>query len=151
MPRVLSSLLLLTFAASCDFKPPPKKAPPAPAVKADPTPAPDAAVAMPPAGSAAPVAQGSGSAGSGSGSAKLEPRADCVEVSQKMAGALIDSMTDVAQKAAFEQDRVKIVRRAADTCTKDNWAPAVIACLRAASTMPDMQNCTRDLKAPSQG
>ncbi len=72
----------------------------------------------------------------------------CTDVGVKIAQILIDDKTDLSQKAALEQERTNIVKKIADTCTRDSWSPQVLACLNVARTQVDTRECTKDLKSP---
>ncbi|MCX5744123.1 MAG: hypothetical protein NT062_16665 [Proteobacteria bacterium] len=141
--------VLLAIVAACDLQPPPKKAPPPPPPAPVQLVAPDAAPAAPTPTDEAAAQPGSGSAGSGRPVApKIQTRPECLDIGVRVAMVLIDTTTDVAQKAALEQDRTKIVKSTAETCTKDSWSSEVIACLQKADNMSAMTACTRNLKAP---
>jgi hypothetical protein len=137
--RFLPLLILATWAA-CDLQPaPPKKAPaPLPSAPGDATGmvanAPDAGVAIP---------QGLGP------DASVRPAIDaamavtdaCVAVGTHFAEVVIASATDVAQKAAFEQQRTQMVRRLAENCTHDNWGDDIKSCFTKAADVPALQPC----------
>jgi hypothetical protein len=65
-----------------------------------------------------------------------------------LADVMLSEAKDPAQKAALEQDKTKIVRRAAEACTRDAWKPSVLECFAKATTTEAMQICARDLAAP---
>lgn len=140
------------MVAACDLQPAPKsKASPAPgsaagsAAPAAPTPRPVA-----PAGSAAP-AGAVVDAG-----VPAQPPVDamdvserCLAVSEHVATVLIETVQDPAQKAAYVQDRARIVRRSAEACTRDAWKDEMVACLFAARTQQAVQDCARPKAAGS--
>jgi hypothetical protein len=61
---------------------------------------------------------------------------------------LIDDNADLSQKGAIEQDRTKIVKKVAETCTRDHWSQAVLDCIGAAKTQLAAAECTKDLQSP---
>jgi hypothetical protein len=106
---------LVTFAIGCDHRPPP----PRPSVT-------DVA----PTADAAPVPSG----------------ADvCLPIGAKIAEIIISSTADPTQKAAYEQERTKLVKRFSESCTNENWPDAIRACFLAAKTSPEIGACSRDL------
>jgi hypothetical protein len=68
----------------------------------------------------------------------------CLDVATHITAVLLAEAKD----PAFEQDQTKIVRRAAEGCTRDHWPEAALACFRGASTVAAMEVCGKDLKAP---
>jgi hypothetical protein len=130
-------LLPLLFLAACDLQPAPKKGPPAP---------PPAAATPGDAGTPTP-SPGSGSA------AAVKPAADagmevseaCVAAGTHLADIVIASATDVAQKAAYEQQRTQLVRKVAENCTKD-WNDDARACVARANDVPAVQECLKLVK-----
>lgn len=122
---------MLAPLGACDLKPPPKDQPAAPssapAPSAEPTPPPDAAPAAPDA---------------------FDVTQPCLDVSAHIADILIKEAKDPGARAALEQDKTKIIRRAAEGCTRDRWPDAAIECFTKAETVVAMEVCGRDLKAP---
>lgn len=78
----------------------------------------------------------------------MDVTAACTDVGVHIAKIVIDSIKDPAQKAALEQDRTKLVRRAAETCTRDVWNEAARGCFLRSKSAPELEACGRDLKAP---
>ena len=127
--------LWLVFLAACELEPapkpkpaPPPPPPPAPVVVA---PTPDAAVAEAP-----PVDAG------------MDVSDDCVKVGSHVAELLIADAKDAAQKSMLEQEKVKIVRRTAEDCTRRQWSADAIKCFTAGKTMADLHACEKRLPAP---
>ena len=99
--------------------------------------------------------------GSGSGSAVAvvldagaptpPPTTDeaCVQVGARIADIVISSTPDPTQKAAYEQERTKLVKRFAENCQKDAWPEKVRTCFMAAKTPSDIEVCSRDLTKPA--
>ena len=139
----MRSLLLLVIAfGACDLQPPPpKKAPAAPPAGSD-APAPSTTPPPPP-----PALPDAGAAPALAPDA-METTAACTEVAARIAGSVIDSAQDPAQKAALTQERDRIVRRVAEACTRDAWSEASRACFLKAKTSDEMQACGKDLAAP---
>ena len=120
------ALLVLALAA-CDHRPPAKQ---------QPAPAPPVAVTTPDAGS---------------GSAAPAPPVDeaCLQLGVKLAAIIIDATTDPSQKAAYEQERTKLVKRFSDTCANEKWPEKVRTCFMAAKTPSEVEVCSRDLVKPA--
>ena len=151
--------VLLLLATACDLQPPKRDVVAGSAMPAGPPPgvAIDALTASPPpplpqppipaaeldAGMAAAV-----DAGMAAPADAMEVTAACTDVGVHIAKIVIDSIKDPAQKAALEQDRTKLVRRAAETCTRDAWNEAARGCFLRSKSAPELEACGRDLKAP---
>ena len=149
-------LSLVLFAAACEHEPPPKKS-----TTAQPTPAPGApsnAAATPPANTP-PANTPPGPPGPPPGAtvdagvaappdAPPEPTQPCLDMGTHLADVMLSEAKDPAQKAALEQDKTKIVRRAAEACTRDKWKPETLQCFAKATTTEQMQVCARDLAPP---
>jgi hypothetical protein len=71
----------------------------------------------------------------------IEVSPACVEVGSHFAGVFIANATDPGQKSVLEQERTKIVRSTAETCTTQAWSPDAIACFRATKTQPEITAC----------
>ncbi len=84
----------------------------------------------------------------GSAKAVMPVTQVCTDVSVHIADIVIASVTEPAQKAALEQDRAKLVRRAAETCTRDKWSDKAIKCFTAATAAPALEQCGKDLAPP---
>lgn len=123
---------------ACDLQPPPKQKP-APATATDEAPPSTPPPAQPalPAPDAAPPAPDA-----------FDVTQQCLEVSAHIADILIKEQQDPAARAAIEQDKTKIIRRAAEGCTRDQWPAASLACFMKAATFAEMEICGKDLKAP---
>ena len=139
--RVL--VVLIAIASACDLQPAPKKAPIAATPPATPP------VADPNAPSVAPVDAGVAVA-IGDAAAAPKPPMDAMEVSDRcvtlgshVAEVLLSEAQDPSKKAALIQDRAKIVRRTAESCTRDTWAEPLISCYLAANTQVAMQACRK--------
>lgn len=140
-------VVLIAIAGACDLQPPPKKAPPA----ATPTPAAPSAVptpepALPPADAGVALAVGD--------AAPVPPDAmevtdRCVQLGSHVAEVLISEAEDPSKKSVLVQDRAKIVRRTAESCTRDAWSAQLISCYLAAKTQATLQACRKpDPPAP---
>ena len=67
----------------------------------------------------------------------------CVELGSHVAAVLIEESTDPSKKAAYTQDRSRIVRRTAEGCTRDAWTEEMIACFMRGKTSAAMQGCRK--------
>jgi hypothetical protein len=128
-------LVIFAFAIACDHKPAPRpepaQPPPAPTQLADAGAAPqdpfaDASLQL----------------------ARIDVSPQCMEVGVRIADVMISTTTDPSQKAALEQDRAKLVRRTAETCSRDAWSDAARTCFLRATTQEQLQECGRNLRAP---
>ena len=139
-------LSLALLATACEHEPPPKKSP-----TAQTTPPPSAAPTnAPPANTPPTPPAGAVDAGVvAPPDAPPEPSQPCLDMATHLADVMLAEAKDPAQKAALEQDKTKIVRRAAEACTRDAWKPAVLQCFAKATNTEQMQICARDLAAPS--
>ena len=72
----------------------------------------------------------------------------CVDVSAHIADVMIKEAKDPGAKAALEQDKTRIIRRAAEGCTRDQWPETAHTCFLKAETLAAMEICGKDLKAP---
>lgn len=117
--------ILFVLLLACDHRPAPRQEPPPaqPAVVIDAGSA--AAPTQPPAGDA------------------------CVQVGAKIAEIIIANTPDPTQKAAYEQERTKLVKRFAENCEKDQWPDKVRTCFLAAKIPADIEVCSRDLVKPA--
>jgi hypothetical protein len=118
--------LVLMFAA-CDHRPPAKQQPTPPPVAVT---SPDAgAAAVPP----------------------TPPPVDeaCLQLGVKLAAIIIDATTDPSQKAAYEQERTKLVKRFSDNCASEKWPEKVRTCFMGAKTPSEVEVCSRDLVKPA--
>jgi hypothetical protein len=153
---LLASCLLLSALGACELEPPPKKAPAAAPTPPPTTPPPAAAPTPPPATPPAnPNAPPPGPPpvvvdGAGSGSAALAPVSQpCLDVSDRIAAAMIAETTDPGKKAVLEQERTKIVRKSAEACTRNAWKPEVMKCFMDSKTTVEMQECAKTLQPPT--
>jgi len=113
---------VLLVAAACDFRPaPPKQAPKqaAPAVTAD-----AAAPAPPPGGDS------------------------CLDVGAHVGELWVATATDSAQKALYEQERTKTVKKMSDSCTAGAWSDVARSCYLKAQKWLDLEACAALIKAP---
>ncbi len=142
-------LAVCGLLVGCDHRPAPPPAPP-PTVALTP-PAADATVAVVDAGApgavavAADAAASVGDAGAGSPDAMLVVSEECLQTGVKIADVIIAATTDETQKAAIEQDRTKLVRRSAETCTRDGWSASVRGCFLASKSAAELEACGRQL------
>jgi len=67
----------------------------------------------------------------------------CVELGSHVAQVLIEEASDPSKKAAYTQDRTRIVRRTAEGCTRDAWTAEMIACFMRGKTSAAMQACRK--------
>lgn len=143
---------MLAPLGACDLQPPPKGKP-APTTVNDQ--AGSAAVAPPP--SAPPAAPSEPTpmpptlppdAGTPPAPDAMEVSQQCLEVSTHIATVLIKDAKDPAAKAALEQDKAKIIRRAAEGCTRDQWPATAFACFLKGETVAALEICGKDLRAP---
>jgi hypothetical protein len=131
-------MLVVALAASaCDLQPPPKNKPAPAAPSPPPTQAP--APPPPPAGS-----------GSAAGSA-AEVSEACTQVGVHYAEVWIGEAKDAQERAALEQDRSVLVRRASLACTQGGWSDDVKACLIAAKTRAEIQQCQKKIVPAGNG
>jgi hypothetical protein len=129
--RLLAALVLL---AACDLQPPPKHKP-APTQPGSAAGAPTPTPALPP-DAAAPAPDA------------FDVTQKCLDVSAHIANVMIEEAKDPSAKAALEQDKTRIIRRAAEGCTRDAWPEAAHTCFMKAETLAAMEICGKDLKAP---
>ena len=144
-------VVLIAIAGACDLQPPPKKAPPTA------TPAATPPVADPNAPVAVSADAGVAVAVSDAPAAPKAP-ADAMDVSDRcltlgthVADVLLAEASDPSKKAALIQDRAKIVRRTAESCTRDAWNEPLISCYLAAKTQVTLQACRKPEPAPAAG
>jgi hypothetical protein len=69
----------------------------------------------------------------------------CLQIGAKITEIIIASTTDPTQKAAYDQERTKLVKRFSENCTNEKWPDAIRACFLAAKTSPEIEACSRDL------
>jgi len=138
-------VVLIALAGACEHKPAPKRNPP---VQAPPTAAEPAAQVPVPPTPPPPVPADAGVAVAIADAVAAPPDAmvvsdRCVELGSHVAEVLIQEATDPSQKAAYTQDRARIVRRTAEGCTRDAWTEKTIACFMAGKTSAAMQACRK--------
>ncbi|MEO8702861.1 MAG: hypothetical protein ABI867_22645 [Kofleriaceae bacterium] len=138
-------VLLLSLICACDFKPPKREvvAGSAAAAPAAPVDAVTAQLPPPPAVDAGAAVVAVVDAG-----APMDLTKECTDVAVHIAEQVIRSVSDPNQKAELEQDRTKLVRRAAETCTRDKWSDAARACFLAANTKETLEACGKQLAPP---
>ena len=78
----------------------------------------------------------------------METSAECTETAVHIADVVIASLEDPTIKAQQEQDRTRLVRRVAETCTRDKWSAEALKCFRNGKTAPELEVCGRNLAAP---
>lgn len=137
-------VVLIAFAGACEHKPSPKQNPP---IQAPPTtPPPVAMPTTPP--TMVPVDAGVAVAITDAVAAPVSPDAmvvsdRCVELGSHVANVLIEESVDPSKKAAYTQDRTRIVRRTAEGCTRDAWTEELIACFMRGKSSAAMQACRK--------
>ena len=72
----------------------------------------------------------------------------CVDVAAHIAEVVIASITDETVKAQQEQDKTRLVRKVAETCTTDKWSDGARKCFLDGKTGPELEKCGRALAAP---
>ena len=113
--------LVLLVLAACDFRPAPPKQAPKPAAPD----AVDAAVVTPPPGG--------------------DP---CLDLGAHVGELWVATATDAAQKALYEQERTKTVKRMSDACTRDGWSDVARSCYMKAQKWLELEACAALIKAP---
>ena len=144
--RVL--VVLIAIAGACDLKPAPKKAPPAATSPTTPPAAEPGVPVMVPldAGVAVTVADAAPAAKPPVDAMTVTDR--CVTLGSHVAEVLLAEATDPSKKAALIQDRARIVRRTAESCSRDGWTEAEISCFLAGKTQVAMQACRKPAATP---
>jgi hypothetical protein len=136
--RFFVVLAMLAPLGACDLQPPVKKEPPAAPPTGSAAPSAPAAPTLPPA--PPPDAAATPDA--------FDVTQPCLDVASHITQVLIKEAKDPSQRAALQQEQTKIIRRAAEGCTRDHWPEAAIACFLKADTVATMEVCGKDLKAP---
>jgi len=135
-------VVLIVFASACELKPAPKKELP---VQPPPTATmPAAADPNTPPPTMVPADAGVAVAVGDAAPALIDAMVvtdRCVQLGSHVAAVLIEESTDPSRRAAFTQDRARIVRRTAEGCTRDAWSEALIACFLKGKTSAEMQAC----------
>jgi hypothetical protein len=72
----------------------------------------------------------------------------CLAVSVHIADVLIAAEPDSGKKAAFEQDRTKMVRNAGMACTNAKWPDASLKCFIQAADPQAIETCGKGLTRP---
>ena len=142
--RSLAALVL--FLTACELQPAPRiqqktagsgaaaaSVPPGPPLEPPPDMINDAGSAVPPSPMKRP----------------FETTATCNDIGVKVADTLIAEARDLAQKQLLESERTRIVRRTAETCTRDKWPQPSVDCFLKAESAAAMQLCGKDLAAPA--
>jgi len=152
----VAGLVVLSFVVcfGCDLQPPKHKAAAVSDVsagRAAPTPTPQPPNRPQP--NQPPPSRPQPAAGSGSAAPATPPAAktteECTKVGAHVAEIVIASIEDPTIRAQQEQDRTRLVRRIAETCTRDQWSPAAQKCFLDGKTAPDLEVCGRAL-APAK-
>ena len=141
-------VLVLLVLVACDLQPPkPREQPKAPVADAAviAVTKPDAATAEPP-----PAIVDAGVAVV-TGDGDIEPTTECLEVAIDIADKMIANAKEPSEKAAFEQDRAKLIKTASRNCTKFNWSEAARKCFLSARTREQIDACAKDLPTPDSG
>ncbi|HSD89239.1 MAG TPA: hypothetical protein VLB44_17040 [Kofleriaceae bacterium] len=132
-------IALLLLLAACEIQPAPKKQP-APVIEnagsAQPAPPP----APPPAAAEAAIAD--------AGPRAPEASEPCIAVAAHVAEVFIQSATDPAQKAVYEQEREKMIRATSEACTKQAWPDDAQKCYLVTKTPAEIKAC--ETKFPPQ-
>lgn len=125
-------VLAFVLLAACELQPAPKKqpAPPAEVTPTAPVPAPPPSA---PADAGVAVADAAG--------VTIEASEACVTVGAHVADVFVQSATDPAQRAVYEQERTKMVKATAEACTKQRWSDAAQKCYVAATTPALIKAC----------
>jgi hypothetical protein len=133
----MQRLSVLTFAllAACELQPAPRQQP------APPAPAPPAP---------APVIEATADAGVAAIDAPAAPQwtDQCREVGIHIAAVIISSATDPGAKSIYEQDREKMVRSTAETCTTQAWSDPAAKCYLKANTTAELKACEKKFTPP---
>jgi hypothetical protein len=116
MDNVRSFACLVIFVVACDHRPAPKQDKGLVAVGAD------AGAATAPVGDDA-----------------------CLGIGVKIAEIIISATTDATQKAQYEQERTKLVKRFSENCTNEKWPDSTRRCFMAATTPAELEVCSREL------
>jgi hypothetical protein len=75
---------------------------------------------------------------------------ECTQVGAHVAEIVIASIQDATIRAQQEQDRTRLVRRIAETCTRDHWNAAAQKCFLDGKTPQDLEVCGRALAPPKK-
>ncbi|HEY4181627.1 MAG TPA: hypothetical protein VGM90_32510 [Kofleriaceae bacterium] len=145
---VLIAVALSSGLTGCELQPAPQKQPEAQRVAPAPAPVPDAGsvpVALAPANPLIPPDVVPVDAPT-----KPDVSADCNNVGIHVAQMVIDNAPDPAQKAQMEGERERIIRKTSEACTQDRWPKVSIECFIAAKSMPELQECGKNLAAPKE-
>jgi len=134
-------IALLLLIAACEIQPAPKKQP-APVIENAGSAQPAAPVPAPPPPPPAAAAV------SDAGPVAIEASQPCIAVAAHVAEVFIQSATDPAQKAVYEQEREKMIRATSVACTTQAWPDAAQTCYLAAKTPAEIKAC--ETKFPPQ-
>jgi hypothetical protein len=132
--RKLSAFVPAFLLAACELQPPPPR-------QATPPPAP----------AAAPVEEAPSrpiAAPSAPGVAPLDISKQCMAIGVHVAGVIVASATDPAQRGVLEQERTRIVRATAEACTTQNWSEAAMKCFLATRNQAEIKDCETKHTAP---
>ncbi|MBA3453200.1 MAG: hypothetical protein H0T42_08920 [Deltaproteobacteria bacterium] len=142
-------VVLIAIAGACDLKPPPKKVPPVSSQVTPPSFSNPNQPTMPPGDAGVPVAVADAAAGPRPPADAMEVTEQCVQLGSHVAEVLIAEAEDPSKKSVLVQDRAKIVRRTAESCTRDGWSSELIGCYLAAKTQAKLTACRKpDVAAP---
>lgn len=142
-------VVLIAIASACDLQPAPKKAPPAATPAATPPIATPNAPAGVPADAGVAIAVGDAPAAPKPPADAMDVTDRCVTLGTHVADVLLSEASDPSKKAALIQDRAKIVRRTAESCTRDAWNEALIGCYLGAKTQVKLQACRKPDPTPA--
>lgn len=73
----------------------------------------------------------------------------CLQIGVKLAEIIISATSDPTQKAAYEQERTKLVKRFSENCQREGWPEQTRTCFMAAKSPADVELCSRDLAKPA--
>jgi hypothetical protein len=132
--RKLSGFLPIVLLAACELQPPPPRQ------------------ATPPAPAAAPVEAPSprptGAPAAAPGVAPMEISKQCMDIGVHVAGVIVASATDPAQRGVLEQERTRIVRATAEACTTQRWSEDAAKCFLATRNQAEIKDCESKHTAP---
>ena len=69
----------------------------------------------------------------------------CMQIGVNIAEVIISGTADPTQKAAYEQERTRMVKRFSENCTREKWPDPIKSCFLAAKTQADADHCSREL------
>lgn len=142
-------VVLIAIAGACDLQPAPKKAPPSATPAVTPPAATPNMPAAVPGDAGVALAVGDAPAAPKAPADAMDVTDRCLTLGAHVADVLLNEASDPSKKAALIQDRAKIVRRTAESCTRDAWNEPLISCYLAAKTQVTLQACRKPEPAPA--